>query len=193
MLRILNKDAIERRLRKLQTQRGEYIVPGPDFIWSIDGHDKLSGFGIEIYACIDAYSRMIIWIYVGIVQAIQLCINTSFIAQLQASAQSFSGPIEAPSCRKLRKPTLLSLGKPTQKSQGSSIAFSLALVLRINELSRGGKSSKCHSFSGGAYVVQFSWPFLITPLFWLIPASKNVQAIVQLTRHYGTELLYWTS
>jgi hypothetical protein len=66
MLRILNKDAIERRLRKLQTQRGEYIVPGPDFIWSIDGHDKLSGFGIEIYACIDAYSRMIIWIYVGI-------------------------------------------------------------------------------------------------------------------------------
>ena len=39
---------------------------GPDWIWSIDGHDKLSPFGIEIYAYIDVYSRNIIWIYVRI-------------------------------------------------------------------------------------------------------------------------------
>ena len=66
MLMFLNPIAIERRIRRLQSKKGEYIVPGPDWIWSIDGHDKLSPFGIEIYACIDAYSRNIIWIYVGI-------------------------------------------------------------------------------------------------------------------------------
>lgn len=32
----------------------------------MDGHMKLSPYGIEIYAAIDAYSRYIIWIYVGV-------------------------------------------------------------------------------------------------------------------------------
>ena len=50
----------------MQRHRGAYIVPGPDFIWSIDGYMKLQPCGIEIYAAIDAYSRYIIWIYVGI-------------------------------------------------------------------------------------------------------------------------------
>ncbi|RKK07477.1 hypothetical protein BFJ65_g17683 [Fusarium oxysporum f. sp. cepae] len=33
--------------------------------WCIDGHDKLKAYGFEIYAAIDAYSRNIIWFYVG--------------------------------------------------------------------------------------------------------------------------------
>jgi hypothetical protein len=47
-------------------RKGEYIVPGPNYIWSIDGHKKLSPFGFEIYTTIDAYSRCIIWIYVKV-------------------------------------------------------------------------------------------------------------------------------
>jgi hypothetical protein len=35
-------------------------MPGPDWIWLINRHDKLLLFGIEIYACINAYSRNII-------------------------------------------------------------------------------------------------------------------------------------
>jgi hypothetical protein len=46
-------------------QRGEFVTPGPDFLWCCDGHDKFRNFGIEIYACVDAYSRRIIWCYVG--------------------------------------------------------------------------------------------------------------------------------
>jgi len=42
------------------------VVPGPDYIWSLDGHDKLADWGFEIYAAIDAYSRKIMWIYIGI-------------------------------------------------------------------------------------------------------------------------------
>ena len=66
MYRSVAPDAVERRLRDLQRHRGAYIVPGPDFIWSIDGYMKLEPFGIEIYAAVDAYSRYIIWTYVGI-------------------------------------------------------------------------------------------------------------------------------
>jgi hypothetical protein len=36
--------------------RSEYIVPGPNYIWSLDGHDKLKAWGIEIYGAVDAYS-----------------------------------------------------------------------------------------------------------------------------------------
>ncbi|KAH8725979.1 hypothetical protein GQ44DRAFT_759030 [Phaeosphaeriaceae sp. PMI808] len=53
-----------RRIRR----RGEYIVPGPNWVWSIDGHEKLKPYGIQIYACIDAYSRYIFgfwWILVS--------------------------------------------------------------------------------------------------------------------------------
>jgi hypothetical protein len=58
--------AAERRcLQDLQQERGAYVVPGPNYIWSVDGYLKLSPYGIEIYAAIDAYSRYIIWIYVG--------------------------------------------------------------------------------------------------------------------------------
>jgi hypothetical protein len=44
---------------------GEFITPGPDWLWCCDGHDKFRNFGIEIYACVDAYSRRIQWCYVG--------------------------------------------------------------------------------------------------------------------------------
>jgi hypothetical protein len=62
----LHPEGVYRRTNDLQRKRHEYIVPGPDYIWSIDGHDKLAEWGIQIYAAIDAYSRYIVWIYVGI-------------------------------------------------------------------------------------------------------------------------------
>lgn len=46
-------------------QSGEFIIPGPDFLWCCDGHDKFRNYGIEIYAGVDAYSRRIQWIYAG--------------------------------------------------------------------------------------------------------------------------------
>src|SRR5580700_10655827 len=66
MVKLLNPEGVERRAKDLQRVRGEYIVPGPDFIWSIDGHDKLAAWGIQIYAGTDAYARKIIWSYVGV-------------------------------------------------------------------------------------------------------------------------------
>ena len=43
-----------------------YRVKGPNRLWSVDGHDKLSEFGFEIYGIIDGYSRFIINVYIGV-------------------------------------------------------------------------------------------------------------------------------
>ncbi|KAI2625547.1 hypothetical protein GGS21DRAFT_493591 [Xylaria nigripes] len=46
-------------------RKGEFIVYGPNQVWSIDGHDKLKRWGIHIYGGIDGYSRFMIWCHVG--------------------------------------------------------------------------------------------------------------------------------
>lgn len=43
-----------------------YSTPGPNHIWHIDGYDKLKPYGFPIHACIDGYSRKVIWIKVRI-------------------------------------------------------------------------------------------------------------------------------
>ena len=65
-MKLLYPEGVERRKYDLQRHRGQYIVPGPNFIWSVDGYQKLAPVGIEVYAGIDAYSRYVVWIYVGI-------------------------------------------------------------------------------------------------------------------------------
>src|SRR5436853_27510 len=50
-------------LRKIRLEN--YTTPGPNFLRCLDGHDKFSQYGIEIYAAVDAFSRKIIWFYVG--------------------------------------------------------------------------------------------------------------------------------
>lgn len=64
--------------------RGEYIVPGPNHLWAIDGHDKLAKYGIEIYAAIDAYSRHIQWFYVGNSNRTQLSVARQFLDAIEA-------------------------------------------------------------------------------------------------------------
>ena len=52
----LDPIGLQRRTNDMQRHQEKYIVPGPDYIWSLDCHNKLSDWGIEIYAIIDAYS-----------------------------------------------------------------------------------------------------------------------------------------
>lgn len=51
--------------KKRKRTGGEYIVRGPDWLWCIDGHDKFRNYGIGIYAAVDAFSRKILWFYLG--------------------------------------------------------------------------------------------------------------------------------
>jgi hypothetical protein len=75
-----------RRAHNLNVRpRGEYIVPGPDYLWSIDGHDKLKPWGIEIFAGEDAYARKVIWVYIGISNKS----TTSVLVQYLVAIQSY--------------------------------------------------------------------------------------------------------
>ena len=63
-LRILDPDGVDRQLRH-RLRRRQYKGRGPNFIWHIDGYDKLKPFGFAIHGCIDGYSRRIMWLEVG--------------------------------------------------------------------------------------------------------------------------------
>jgi hypothetical protein len=74
-LQILDNHNMTQRTPGMQRKRQEnYIVPGPDWLWCLDGHDKLARYGIEIYGSVDAYSRKIIWFYVGVSNRTQVSV-----------------------------------------------------------------------------------------------------------------------
>ncbi|PFX19782.1 hypothetical protein AWC38_SpisGene15812 [Stylophora pistillata] len=43
--------------------RRKYSVPGPKALWHIDGHHKLIHWRLVVHACIDGYSRLIIYLH----------------------------------------------------------------------------------------------------------------------------------
>ena len=66
-------------------RRKEFSVKGPNRVLSIDGHDKLSRFGFEIYGAIDAYSRYIVWCYVGISNRTAVSVNKQYLRLLRTT------------------------------------------------------------------------------------------------------------
>lgn len=64
IMKDLDPEGVElRRRRRLRRRR--YVNPGPNHTWHLDGHDKLKPFGFSIHACIDGFSRKLIWLEVG--------------------------------------------------------------------------------------------------------------------------------
>ena len=51
-----------RKARRLR--RRTYSVKGPNYLWHLDGYDKIKPFGLCIHGCIDGFSRKLIWLNV---------------------------------------------------------------------------------------------------------------------------------
>jgi len=69
IIKELDPEAVAARQPAFKAGRdrlGIYLVPGPDYVSSVDGHSKFRDYGIGIYASIDAYSRYITFIHVGL-------------------------------------------------------------------------------------------------------------------------------
>ena len=66
ILKVLDPDGVETRSRR-RLQRRKYRSKGPDYIWHIDGYDKLKPFGFCIHDAIDGHSRRILWLRVCLV------------------------------------------------------------------------------------------------------------------------------
>lgn len=63
-LKLLDPDGVACR-SKHKLKRRMYRAKGPNFIWHIDGYDKLKPFGFSIHGGIDGFSRRILWLEVG--------------------------------------------------------------------------------------------------------------------------------
>ena len=63
-LRILDPDGVDAHSRH-SLKRRTYVSKGPNFVWHIDGYDKLKPFGFCIHGAIDGYTRRILWLEVG--------------------------------------------------------------------------------------------------------------------------------
>ena len=63
-VRVIDPEGVDLRRRR-RLKRRKYASPGPNFLWHVDGWDKLAPFGFYIYGAIDGYSRRILWLEVG--------------------------------------------------------------------------------------------------------------------------------
>jgi hypothetical protein len=83
-LRLANAAATAARYPLLRKQRLEnLIVDGPNQLWCMDGHDKLSQWGFQIYAAVDAYSRKVLWVYCGNTSRSKRSVLAQFLYTIQ--------------------------------------------------------------------------------------------------------------
>ena len=62
MLRVIDPQGVEERSR-YKLKRRRYSVPGPNYMYHIDGFDKLKKFGFAIHGCVD--SKKVMWLHVS--------------------------------------------------------------------------------------------------------------------------------
>ena len=63
-LKALDPEGVKNRSLKKFTRR-KYTSVGPNYMWHIDGYDKLKPFGFAIHGAIDGYNRKILWLHIG--------------------------------------------------------------------------------------------------------------------------------
>ena len=64
VLKILDPEGVQARSRH-RLQRRNYRTKGPNYLWHIDGYDKLKPFSFCVHGAIDGYSRKILWLEVS--------------------------------------------------------------------------------------------------------------------------------
>jgi len=68
ILKQLDPEGIQKRqptFRRNRDSTGQLEVPGPNYMWCVDGHLKFREYGIGIYAMIDAYSCYVVAVFIG--------------------------------------------------------------------------------------------------------------------------------
>ena len=64
ILKTLDPQGVEISSRH-KLKRRKYRAKGPNFMWHVDGYDKLKPFGFCVHGAIDGYSRKILWLEVS--------------------------------------------------------------------------------------------------------------------------------
>ena len=70
-MKALDKDGIDARSvkKKVRKVKKPFVSGGSDWLYSLDGHDKLMGFQnwtfpIAVYRCLDKFSRTVMYLFV---------------------------------------------------------------------------------------------------------------------------------
>ena len=63
-LHLIDPHGVESR-RRCRLSRTRYSVPGSDFLWHLDGWDKLKKYGFSVNGCVDGWSRFVVWLEVS--------------------------------------------------------------------------------------------------------------------------------
>ncbi len=63
--------------------RKRYFVKGPNIIWSIDGYDKIAAYGFQIYGFIDAFSRKVLGMFIGLSNGTQIAVSSYSIRMVK--------------------------------------------------------------------------------------------------------------
>lgn len=82
LLRIADPAGVEARSRR-RLRRRKYVVPGPNFLWHVDGYDKLKPFGFAIHGGVDGFSRKILWLEVAASNNNPLIISHYYLKAVQ--------------------------------------------------------------------------------------------------------------
>jgi len=61
MCRELDASGVALRRRR-RLRRRAYYAKGPNYVWHMDGYDKLKPFGFCISGCVDGFSRRVVWL-----------------------------------------------------------------------------------------------------------------------------------
>ena len=64
LMQEIDARGVKRRIHR-RLKRRQYVNPGPNFAWHIDGYDKLKPYGFAIHGAIDGFSCRILWLEVG--------------------------------------------------------------------------------------------------------------------------------
>ena len=64
IMKYLDPEGVFSRPRRVFRRR-QYSFQGPNYMWHLDGYDKLKPFGFAIHGAINGYSRRILWLKVG--------------------------------------------------------------------------------------------------------------------------------
>lgn len=64
VLSYLDPDGVALRSQR-KLKRRKYFTKGPNYMWHIDGYDKLKPYGFCVHGAIDGFSRRVMWLEVG--------------------------------------------------------------------------------------------------------------------------------
>ncbi|XP_053376118.1 uncharacterized protein LOC123543857 isoform X2 [Mercenaria mercenaria] len=82
LVQLLDYEGVRRRKRH-RLRRRQYRSQGPNYVWHLDGYDKLSPYGIAIHGCIDGFSRKVIWLKAGVTNRRPEVVATYFLQSVE--------------------------------------------------------------------------------------------------------------